>query len=154
MYPFGQVDSICPPTLRIASPLVRVFGRCLLDFREACACQVKSMMTTNSWLSIVNHQKPSMKGKRRYDQFMSYILPCISHIQQDLQADVDDEHDILLDQSNEVDSFLPTSVSALELTISYAHLLLFRHISNLFNHPSDADAVLWYRNAIGPRSLT
>ena len=41
----------------------------------------------------------------------------ISHIQQDLQADIDDEHDILLDQSNEVDSFLPTSVSALEPTV-------------------------------------
>jgi hypothetical protein len=50
---------------------------------------------------------------------MSYIL-LLSHIQQDLQADMDDEHDIPLDQSNEVDSFLPTSVSvALELTISY-----------------------------------
>jgi hypothetical protein len=56
---------------------------------------------------------------------------------------MDDEHDILLDQSNEVDSFLPTSVSALELTVSYTQLLLFSgHISNLFNHPSDADAVL------------
>ena len=43
--------------------------------------------------------------------------------QQDLQADMDDEHDILLDQSNEVDSFLPTSVCALELTILYTELL-------------------------------
>jgi hypothetical protein len=56
---------------------------------------------------------------------------------------MDDEHDILLDQSNEVDSFLPTSVSALELTVSYTQLLLLSgHISNLFSHPSDADAVL------------
>lgn len=38
---------------------------------------------------------------------------------QDLQVDMDDEHDIPLDQSNEVDSFLPTSVSALELTLSH-----------------------------------
>ena len=44
----------------------------------------------------------------------------VSHIQQDLQVDMDDEHDNLLDQSNEVDSFLPTSVSALELT---SHIL-------------------------------
>ena len=67
----------------------------------------------------------------------------VSHIQQDHQVDMDDEHDILLDQSNEVDSFLPTSVSALELTISYTQLLLFSgHTSNLFNHPSDAVAVL------------
>ena len=56
---------------------------------------------------------------------------------------MDDEHEILLDQSNEVDSFLPISVSALELTVSYTQLLLFSgHISNLFNHPSNADAVL------------
>ena len=36
------------------------------------------------------------------------------YIQQHFQVDMDDEHDIALDQSNEVDSFLPTSVSALE----------------------------------------
>ena len=67
----------------------------------------------------------------------------VSHIQQDLQADMEDDHDILLDQSNEVDPFLPTSVSALQLTVSYTQLLLFSgHISNLLNHPSDADDVL------------
>ena len=56
---------------------------------------------------------------------------------------MDDERDILLDQSNEVDSFLPTSVSALELTVSYTQLLLLSgHISNPFNHPNDAVAVL------------
>lgn len=38
----------------------------------------------------------------------------VSYTQQDFHAELDDEHDILLDQSNEVDSFLPTSVSALE----------------------------------------
>ena len=36
---------------------------------------------------------------------------------------MNDEHDIPLDQSNEVDSLLPTSVSALELTASYTQIV-------------------------------
>ena len=59
---------------------------------------------------------------------MLYTFCHVSHIQQDLQADMDDEHDILLDQSNEVDSFLPTSVSALELTI---HILSYHCLAGI-----------------------
>jgi len=49
---------------------------------------------------------------------LSHIFCSEYHIQQDPQADIDDEHDIPLDQSNEVDSFLPTSVSTLESIIT------------------------------------
>jgi hypothetical protein len=65
-----------------------------------------------------------------------------SHIQQDVQADMDDEHVIPLDQSNEVDSFLPTSVSAPELITTLYSVTFSGHISNLFNYLNDADVVL------------
>lgn len=66
-------------------------------------------------LSIDNKSLKTLDEGEEEVPSISFNTSChVSHIQQNRQVDKDDEHDIPLDQSNEVDSFLPTSVSALE----------------------------------------